>query len=200
MKAFRNKIILGIATSVLIVCSGWGFLMHRTITQLSIYQLPPEMQPFFSQNMDYLVKHSIRPDERRNSDRTEATKHFIDLEAYGPDAEKDMPLNWDAAVAKYTKDTLLKYGHVPYWVIEMKNRLTRAFDVEDRDSILFYAADIAHYIEDANVPLSATAFAIHGGTDNATGIPGAFATGIQPFDLRVLQGFIPWYTHRRRGS
>ena len=156
MKAFRNKIILGIATSILIICSGWGFLMHRTITQLSIYQLPPEMQPFFSQNMDYLVKHSIRPDERRNSDRTEATKHFIDLEAYGPDAEKDMPLNWDAAVAKYTKDTLLKYGHVPYWVIEMKNRLTRAFDVEDRDSILFYAADIAHYIEDANVPLHTT--------------------------------------------
>ncbi|MDB5207001.1 MAG: hypothetical protein JWR72_2076 [Flavisolibacter sp.] len=156
MKTFRNNLALCVALTVLIVCSSWGFLMHRTITQLSIYQLPKEMQPFFSQNMDYLIKNSVRPDERRNSDRTEATKHFIDLEAYGENAEKNMPTKWDAAVAMYTKDTLLKYGHVPYWIIEMKARLANAFDKEDRDSILFYAADIAHYIEDANVPLHTT--------------------------------------------
>ncbi|HVF80992.1 MAG TPA: zinc dependent phospholipase C family protein, partial [Flavisolibacter sp.] len=87
---------------------------------------------------------------------TEATKHFIDLEAYGEKAESTMPLKWEDAVAKYTKDTLLKYGHVPYWIITMKDRMAKAFDRGDRDSILFYAADLAHYIEDAHVPLHTT--------------------------------------------
>ncbi len=130
--------------------------MHRTITQLCVYQLPKEMQPFFYQNMDYIIRNSIRPDERRNTDRTEATKHFIDFEAYGKNAEKTMPVQWEAAVAKYTEDTLLKYGYVPYWVLTMKDRLTRSFSSGDRDSILFYSADIAHYIEDAHVPLHTT--------------------------------------------
>ena len=152
----KSKIILCIAVSVLVLCSSWGFLMHRTITQLSVYQLPVEMQPFFHQNMDYLVRHSVRPDQRRNSDKTEDTKHFIDFEAYGKEAANKMPLKWEAAVNRYSKDTLLKYGYVPYWIVEMQKRLTNAFKNGNRDSILFYATDMAHYIEDAHVPLHTT--------------------------------------------
>ena len=152
----KNKFILCAVVCLFIVCSGWGFLMHRTITQLSVYQLPGEMQPFFHQNMDYLVRNSVRPDQRRNTDKTEDTKHFIDFEAYGKDAANKMPLQWDAAVARYSKDSLLKYGYVPYWIIEMQGRLTNAFRKGNKDSILFYATDMAHYIEDAHVPLHTT--------------------------------------------
>lgn len=156
MKILRRKGIALVIICLLLLCGSWGFLMHRTISQLSVYQLPAEMQPFFSQNLEYLVKQSVRPDERRNADSTEATKHFIDFEAYGADAANTMPVDWNAAVAKYTKDTLLKYGYVPYWVMVMKERLTAAFRAGNRDSILFYAADISHYIEDAHVPLHTT--------------------------------------------
>jgi hypothetical protein len=38
----------------------------------------------------------------------------------------------------------------------MKNRLSNAFKMGNVDSILFYAADIGHYIGDANVPLHTT--------------------------------------------
>jgi len=37
----------------------WAFLIHRTVNQLAIYQLPP----FFYENIDYLVQHSVRPDQ-----------------------------------------------------------------------------------------------------------------------------------------
>jgi hypothetical protein len=67
-----------------------------------------------------------------------------------------MPLHWNDAVSKYSKDTLEKYGYVPYQVVYMKNKLTEAFKAGNKDSILFYAADISHYIEDANVPLHTT--------------------------------------------
>ena len=143
-------------TLILFVCGGWGFLVHQTDHQLAVYELPGEMQRFFYKNMQYITDSSIRPDLRRSRDSTEATKHFIDVEVYGKDAATTMPLKWDGAVAKYTKDTLLKYGYVPYWVITMKNKLTKAFAEHNADSILFYAADLGHYVEDANVPLHTT--------------------------------------------
>lgn len=134
----------------------WGFLVHRTIHQISVYQLPKPMQPFFYKHMDYLVAQSVRPDQRRNEDPTEATKHFIDLEAYGDSAVWKMPREWQAAVARFTRDSLIKYGYVPYHIMVMKDRLTNAFRSGKADSILFYAADIGHYIGDAHVPLHTT--------------------------------------------
>jgi hypothetical protein len=148
-------LVVGVAGMVLF--SSWGFLVHRTVHQLAVYQLPKSIQTFFYQHMDYVVKNAPRPDERRNTDTTEATKHFIDAEMYGDDSALwKMPTSWDAAVARYTKDTLEKYGYVPYWVMEMKTKLTRAFREQNKDSILFYAADLGHYIGDAHVPLHTT--------------------------------------------
>lgn len=138
---------------VLFLTGSWGFLVHRTVNQLAIYELPRGMQPFFYKNMEYIVKYSVRPDQRRNEDPTEANKHFIDLEVFGDSAAWKMPRQWDPAVAKFSRDTLLKYGYVPYHIITMKNNLTRAFRNKQSDSILFYATDLAHYIGDAHVPL-----------------------------------------------
>jgi len=148
----RSKVIIALSV-ILIITASWGFLVHKTVHQLAVYELPKEILPFFYQNMDYLVTNAPRPDMRRNQDPTEATKHFIDLEIYGDDAANKMPIDWDAAVKKYTKDTLLKYGYLPYHIIYMKGRLTESFRKGDKDSILFYATDMAHYIGDANVPL-----------------------------------------------
>lgn len=139
-----------------IICSSWGFLGHRTIHQLAIYELPPSMRTYFHQNMAEIVKNSVRPDQRRSQDKEEATKHFIDLELYGDSAAWKMPLLWKDAVKKYGKDSLLKYGYVPYHVIAMKEKLTAAFRSGNKDSILFYAIDLGHYISDAHVPLHVT--------------------------------------------
>jgi hypothetical protein len=106
--------------------------------------------------MDSIVRNSIRPDQRRNQDSTEAPKHFIDLEPFGDSASWKMPLTWDEAVLKFSKDSLIKYGYVPYWILAMKEKLTNAFRNGNKDSIIFYAADMGHYIGDANVPLHTT--------------------------------------------
>jgi hypothetical protein len=136
--------------------SSWGFLGHKTVQQLAIYELPKSIRAFFYKNKEKLVYDAPRPDIRRSSDSTEATKHFIDLEMFGKNAVNDMPMDWDAAVKKYTKDSLLKYGYVPYHVIYMQGKLTEAFKENNKDSILFYAADLGHYISDAHVPLHTT--------------------------------------------
>jgi hypothetical protein len=156
MKRYMKPLWAPVLVIVLIVGSGWGFLVHRTIHQLAIYELPEPVRPFFYKNMANLVQNAPRPDQRRNEDSTEATKHFIDFEMYGDDAAHKMPMDWQKAIKQYSKDSLLKYGYVPYHIIYMQGKLTRAFKMKHKDSILFYAADLGHYIGDAHVPLHTT--------------------------------------------
>lgn len=149
------KSFFSIITGMILIlfCSSWGYLVHRTVNQLAIYQLPRPMAAFFWKNKDYLVREAPRPDVRRKTDTTEWPRHFIDIEAYGDSAAWKMPLRLDEAIRQYSWDTIFKYGYVPYVVVHVKENLTRAFRNADRDSILYYAADLGHYIGDANVPL-----------------------------------------------
>lgn len=146
--------------AALLVCSalsyGWGFFGHKLVHQLAIYNLPKQLQGFYFKHQNYIISKSIRPDERRNSDPTEAPRHYIDIDVYGEEAVNTMPEAWEAAAARYTADTLLKYGIVPWHVVVMQERLTNAFKQKNVDSILFYSADLGHYIADAHVPLHTT--------------------------------------------
>jgi hypothetical protein len=156
MRIHRQKLLFFsvIASTLLIISlTSWGYLVHRTVAQLAIYQLPEQMRGFFWKNKDSIVSQSIRPDVRRNTDKAEFPRHFIDLEYYGDSAAWKMPMDEAEAIRLYTKDTLHKYGYVPYVVIDVKRQLTEAFRKRDRDSILYYAVELCHYIGDANVPL-----------------------------------------------
>ncbi|HEX2536489.1 MAG TPA: zinc dependent phospholipase C family protein [Chitinophagaceae bacterium] len=155
MKPFRN-LWPALFLLLMVFLPGWGFLVHRTVHQVAVYRLPDGLRPFFYAHRDYLVAQSVRPDQRRNSDPSEGSRHFIDTEPYGDSSLWKMPFSWNEAVARYSRDSLEKYGYVPYWVMVMKDRLTGAFRKGDRDSILFYAADLGHYIADAHVPLHTT--------------------------------------------
>ncbi len=156
MKNYIKPLLLPVLLIVFIIGSGWGFLVHRTIHQLAIYELPDPVRSFFYKNMENLVLNAPRPDIRRNGDSTEAPKHFIDFEMYGDHAAHKMPMSWKKAIQQYSKDSLLKYGYVPYHITYMQEKLTQAFKMKNKDSILFYAADLGHYIGDAHVPLHTT--------------------------------------------
>lgn len=156
MNRLKRRLLLPLLAILVIMISSWGFLVHRTIHQLAVYELPDGIRPFFYKHLDKLVSDAPRPDQRRNTDSSEAPKHFIDLEMYGDSAAYKMPYDWQKAMEKYSKDSLVKYGYVPYHIIYMKSKLTEAFKMKNKDSILFYAADIGHYIGDAHVPLHTT--------------------------------------------
>lgn len=153
----KNSFRLTALLLIWLLLGSWGFTVHRTVNQLAVYELPGNLRTFFHNNIDYIVRHSVRPDLRRNEDPSEDTKHFINFEYFGDSAAWKMPTNWPDAVERYSRDSLLKHGYVPYHIIEMKHRLTLAFRSQNKDSILFYAADLAHYVADAHVPLHVTA-------------------------------------------
>jgi hypothetical protein len=157
MKKYFNRFALVFLSGIVIIlCCSWGFYAHETATQLAVYKLPKQVRRFFFSNIDSITVNSIMPDKRRSTDRTEGPKHFIDIENYGEGAMVTMPHDLKTAVEKYSWDTLKKYGYVPYQVLIEYDSLVNAIKQKNADSIFFYAIDLAHYIEDANVPLHTT--------------------------------------------
>jgi len=133
----------------------WGFFAHQRINYYAVFLLPPEMMVLYKPNIYFISEHAVDPDKRRYVVETEASHHFIDIDHYGSYPYSELPHNWNAAILKFSTDSLIRYGIVPWWVTREKEKLTQAFKEMDRDAILKISADLGHYIADAHVPLHA---------------------------------------------
>lgn len=133
----------------------WGFFAHKKINQYAVFLLPPEMLVLYKPQIDFLTEHAVDPDKRRYAIPEEGPRHYIDIDHYGHYPYDSLPRQWNDAVAKYSEDSLTKYGIVPWWLQTMLGRLTTAFKEKDQSKILKYSAEIGHYIADSHVPLHA---------------------------------------------
>jgi hypothetical protein len=133
----------------------WGFFAHEKINHLAVFTLPPQMTVFYKKHIEFITAHAVDADKRKFILPEEAPRHFIDIDHYGLYPYEELPRNWDAAVEKFTEDTLLKYGILPWHSLAVFYALTKAFKNKDQASILKLSADIGHYIADAHVPLHA---------------------------------------------
>lgn len=137
----------------------WGFYGHKRINRMAVFTLPDGIFPFYKKHIEFLTEHAVDPDKRRYAVDGEAPRHYIDIDHYthdGSDPFDVMPVKWQDAVDKYTEDTLMAYGIVPWHIDKMMFRLTNAFINGDVDRILRYSADLGHYVGDAHVPLHTT--------------------------------------------
>ena len=156
-------------TILLLTCSSWGFYAHFRVNRLAVFTLPKAMAGFYKSNIEYITAHAISADKRRYVDSNEAPKHYLNADHYGKNPFSKIPQNWDDAVAKYSADTIYKYGTVP-WTIEFNYyRLVKAFKTHDTAAILNNSANLGHYIADAHVPLHLTQN-FNGQLTNQTGI------------------------------
>lgn len=155
--AFRQIAIL-LLLSLLLPLSGycWGFFAHQRINRLAVFTLPPEMVGFYKRHIRYITENAVNPDRRRYAVDGEAPRHYIDIDVYGDSALYKMPRFWQQAVERYTEDTLMAHGIVPWHINRMKYQLTEAFRERDLDRILRLSADLGHYVADACVPLHTT--------------------------------------------
>lgn len=161
MKSKRLKILLPLlAIGFLIVthtpAKAWGFWAHQRINRMAVFTLPPEMLLFYKKNIEYLTEHAVDPDMRRYAVDGEAARHYMDVDHYGEYPFDMVPRKWQDAVDKYTEDTLMAYGIVPYHIYRHYFWLVDAFRAEDPAKILKASADLGHYIADSNVPLHTT--------------------------------------------
>jgi len=136
--------------------NAWGYWAHRKINNKAIETLPKGMSGFYKYYIDYLTEHAVDPDKKRFCDMNEGPHHFIDLDHYCDYPCDSFPRYWKDAIAKYSEDTLNKYGVVPWYIGLKYYDLVHAFMDQDADRILKISANLGHYIADSYVPLHAT--------------------------------------------
>lgn len=135
---------------------GWGFWAHKEVNKRAILLLPPGLKQFFTQHSEYITEHAIDPDIRRSrSDSLEQYNHYLDIDYYGQYPFKGLPRNYDSAVAKFSADTVLKQGVLPWRIAAYTDSLTVAMKQKNEEKVLHFAADLGHYVADSHVPLHA---------------------------------------------
>lgn len=136
----------------------WGVWGHQHINRAAVFALPEPMRAFYFNHIDFITIEASIPDLRKYviSDRQEFPRHFIDVDIYGEHPFDALPASWDSAVEKYGKDSLYRYGILPWYIQLITQKLTSAFKQHNKAKILFLSADLAHYIGDGYQPLHTT--------------------------------------------
>jgi hypothetical protein len=142
----------------------WGFAAHEFIMDRAIALLPAELRPFFEAHRAEIVFRAIDPDLWRTAGALEEPpNHFIDIDNYGKYPFAELPHDWDAAVLKFGKDKLVRNGLLPWRAEEEFANLRLDFEAYPRGGlfvehdIVLFSGVLAHYVEDAHVPLHGVA-------------------------------------------
>ena len=145
-------------TSNITLLFGWGYWAHQRINRAAVFALPDSMGVFFYNHIDFITEEAVMPDVRiyAINYREEANRHYIDLEMLPDTTYNKMPATLAEAKTKYGDSLLQKSGLLPWYIDDIMTKLTKAFRDKNKPYILFYSADLAHYIGDAHVPLHTT--------------------------------------------
>jgi len=151
----KKIVILSLLVLANLHALAWGRWGHQHINKAAVMALPTDMGLFFYDHADFMVEESIVPDIRKYlmGDKTEGPRHFIDLEEYRYTTPANMPASMAQATERFGKDSIQRAGILPWYIEDMMVKLTKAFKDKNKTEILLIAADLGHYIADAQMPL-----------------------------------------------
>jgi hypothetical protein len=153
-KILKFSFLFFLVTGSITLAFAWGQWGHKHISHAAVFALPQNMQKFFFNHIDYITEAAVVPDLRRFliNDRNEPPRHFIDVEDFKTPISS-LPKTSKEAFEKYDSAFLNKTGYLPWYIQDLTEKLTNAFKKKNKSEILFLAADLSHYIADANQPL-----------------------------------------------
>ena len=146
----------------------WGGRVHMDINRAAAMNVPDDMAAW----RDYatiLSRESIQPDLWKGDDDTEGVRHYLDSEHYQPITITNLPED-HAKVRAVTGGDAAENGMLPWVIMDVENRLTRAMSSNDWAGATRYAAALGHYVADAHQPLHMT--------EHYDGSPGPDGKGI----------------------
>ncbi|MDE3059114.1 MAG: T9SS type A sorting domain-containing protein [Bacteroidota bacterium] len=155
-RSLRFLFFLAVALLPASQAFSWGSATHKFINKQSVIHLPSSMS-LFIQNAQFLSDHASDADIRKSTDKTEAPKHYIDIENYPEFATGTLSHNYDSLVMIHGLSFVTNAGTVPWAAVWMMDSLTAALKRADTSSALQFAADLGHYVADAHQPLHVTA-------------------------------------------
>ncbi len=141
-----------------VLLSGWGYKGHRIINQNMAACLPAKIGFLKPNWANFVTNHASDPDNRRDTDPTEAPRHFLDIENYPEFAlTGKIEENYDSVVAVHGEFWTLLQGILPWATLRTYDSLKSAFRRGDWNASEQYAADLGHYVADGHMPLHITA-------------------------------------------
>ncbi|MEX2115626.1 MAG: S1/P1 Nuclease [Bacteroidota bacterium] len=136
--------------------NSWGHRSHEEIHRRAIKAMPENARPFFEHHAQELIERSGEADKRRFADKSEGYTHYVNLERHGKYPFAGLRHPYDEVVRKLGKASVDTNGTLPWRIAEFARALTEAFMRNDTSEIIFYAANLGHYVADAHVPLHTT--------------------------------------------
>src|ERR1044071_9106230 len=100
VRAVLASLLAALLLAVPVSIHAWGLEIHRMLTRRAIDGLPPELKSFFAVQRDFVVEHSVDPDEWRVVGMSgtlgdEAPNHQVDLDALDePPPFRNVPHDW----------------------------------------------------------------------------------------------------------
>lgn len=182
-KIFSTSLLLILVSSLIVY--GWGDKGHKTIAAFAMKLLPAEMK-FTDQFKSEITDHSVDPDNRKRDDKSEGPKHFIDIDYYKEFTDGIVIMSRDSLNKLYDEKVVTKEGILPWATEETFFRLIKAFKEKNKDNVLLYASDLAHYVGDGHQPLHATVN-YNGQLTSQKGIHSRYEIDIVDKYLNVLQ-------------
>ena len=125
---------------------GWGFTAHMRINSDAVDTLPPGMKKFFVSERNFISEHAVDPDRWKSDDKTELSRHFIDMDMYGTFPFKELPRDYDEAVEKFGAEIVNSRGTLPWRIVEYTLKLAEDIKSGRREKIRVTAAVLGHYV------------------------------------------------------
>ncbi len=174
---FKPALVKVFVICIAFISLSWGIFGHERINNAAVMALPKPLQTFFYNHIDFITQESTVPDLRKYTlkDKAENPRHFIDIENFG--SLDSIPHSFEEAKKKYDEKFLSSNGILPWYIQDVMTKLTKAFKDKRKTEILFLAADLGHYIGDANMPLHTSANH-NGQLTNQKGIHALFESDI----------------------
>lgn len=154
MKYFKS-LCLGLCIISITTIFGWGDEGHKLIAEKALHTLPSEMKAF-TPWFDFIITHSVDPDNRKKDDKTEGAKHYIDIDYYKEYNKGNFQENIDSLSVMYGKDVVKSQGVLPWALQNTYHALVEAFRSHNTEKTKVMMADLAHYVGDAHQPMHTT--------------------------------------------
>jgi hypothetical protein len=134
----------------------WGSVGHEKINTNATLSFNQQMSQFIVWSSQ-LSSHASDADNRKDSDPTEAPKHYIDIDVYQDFIiNKRIAQTWDSIVMSYGNAFVLDNGILPWATITTYDTLRSCFIRKDWSKAILTAADLGHYVADGHMPLHIT--------------------------------------------
>ncbi len=153
MKNFRTFLIVFFIPVLFVF--GWGDKGHKLIAKKALLILQSEIK-FSDETRDAIILHSVDPDYRKKQDPTEPKKHFIDIDYYKEFLNGNMIESKDSLVKIYGDSIVTDQGTLPWATEDTYAKLVNAFKEKNKEKIILFASDLAHYVGDGHQPLHAS--------------------------------------------